>query len=120
MCLLIFGDPGAGPCIKEFPKLRALHEAFHQKSFQDAEGFEIVSIALEKSDKNTRNIIERQGLNWKHHIVDVSRVVLLSPLAQKFGVSELPTKFLVNPKGEFMGTNLSFEEMERILSDRLE
>jgi hypothetical protein len=43
---------------------------------------------------------------------------MLSSYAQDFDVKDLPTKFLISPKGEFMGTNLTWEEMDRILTER--
>lgn len=117
--LLDFWGSWCGPCHKEIPNLKSLYSSFHDKSFEEAENFEIVSIALEKSDALTKKIIESKGLNWNYHIIEVSKLVMMSSLAQKYDVKELPTKFLINPKGEIMGTNLSFEEMNRILSERL-
>ena len=117
--LLDFWGSWCGPCLKEIPALVELYEDYHDRSFKDADNFHIVSIALEKSDKQTRKIIESRGLDWDHHIIDVSRVVLMSSLAQAYDVKELPTKFLINPNGEIMGTNLSMKETRRILDGRL-
>ena len=117
--LIDFWGSWCAPCRKDFPHLRNMYSKFKDQAFQDASGFEIVSIALEKSDKQTRKIIEREELNWPYHIIDVRRAVLMSPYALKYGVSEVPTKILINPDGEIMGFNLSFEEMARILTNRI-
>jgi len=117
--LLDFWGSWCGPCRKEFPKLKSLYADYHNKTYDDAENFHIVSIALEKSDAYTKQIIKKEGLNWDHHIIDVSRIVMASKLAQLYDVKNLPTKFLINPKGQIMGTNLSLEEMQKILDQKI-
>ncbi len=118
--LLDFWGSWCAPCIKEIPAMVRLYDDYHDKNYKNATNFHIVSIALEKSDASTRRIIETRNLKWKYHIIDVSKIVMMSSLAQLYDVKELPTKFLINPNGEIMGTNLSFEEMSRLLDDRLE
>ena len=117
--LIDFWGSWCGPCIKEIPQLKKLYSEFNGQSFNDAQNFEVLSIALEKSDKYTRKIIKDRGLDWPYHIIDVSRVVMLSSIAQDYDVKELPTKFLLNPKGQIIGTDLSFEEMSKLLRARL-
>lgn len=117
--LLDFWGSWCGPCIKEIPELIRLYDDYHDKEYKDAGNFHIVSVALEKSDKQTKRIIESRGLDWDHHIIEVSRVVLMSSIGQLYDVKEVPTKFLINPNGEIMGTNLKIEEMRRLLNERL-
>jgi cytochrome c2 len=45
---------------------------------------------------------------------------MMSPIAQKFDVKELPTKFLISPKGQIIGTNMSFEEMGKQLTAKFQ
>lgn len=118
--LIDFWGSWCGPCIREIPELKKLYSEYHGKSFKDAEDFEVLSIALEKSDRYTRKIIKDQALNWPYHIIDVSRVVMLSGIAQDYDVKELPTKFLLNPKGQIIGTNLSYYETAKMLDARLQ
>jgi len=117
--LIDFWGSWCGPCIREIPQLKQLYTEFNGQSFKDAEDFEVLSIALEKSEKFTRKIIKDRGLDWPYHIIDVSRVVMLSSIAQDYDVKELPTKFLLNPKGQIIGIDLSYEEMSKLLRARL-
>jgi thiol-disulfide isomerase/thioredoxin len=117
--LVDFWGSWCGPCRKEIPDLKKLYADYHGRAYKNADDFQIVSIALEKSDKYTRQLIEKEQLNWPYHIIEVSQIVLMSSLARTYEVKELPTKFLINPDGQLMGTDLSFDEMERILNERL-
>ena len=117
--LIDFWGSWCGPCIREIPELKKLYNDYHGKTYKDADDFEVLSIALEKSDKYTRRIIKDQSLSWPYHIIDVSRIVMLSSIAQDYDVKDLPTKFLLNPKGQIIGTNLSYYEMSKMLDARL-
>jgi thiol-disulfide isomerase/thioredoxin len=117
--LIDFWGTWCGPCIKEIPKLKALYDSYSSARFEDGSKFEIVSIALEKSDKYAKQIIEKRGMDWPFHIIDISQFVLLSKHAQQFGVTELPANFLLNPNGEIMAINQPLEQVGQILSSRL-
>lgn len=117
--LLDFWGSWCGPCRKEIPELKKLYTEFHDQSYTDADNFHIVSVALEKSDKYTKRIIEAEQLNWDYHIIEVNPVVLLSSIGQLYDVKDLPTKFLLNPKGEIMGTNLPMDELRKVLKERV-
>lgn len=107
------------PCRKENPKLVSLYNKYKDKNFKNGDGFDVVTIALEKHDRTWKQVAEKEGFTWKNQIVEISRYVLLSSIAQSFGVTDLPAKFLISPKGEIIGSNLSFIEMDRMLSERM-
>jgi len=117
--LVDFWGSWCGPCHKEMPNLKAMYDQYHGQSFVDGSDFKIVSIALEKSDKYTKQIISNKGLDWPHHIIDTNPVIMISKYAQLYDVKDLPSKFLINPDGNIIGNNLSFDEMNKLLKARL-
>lgn len=115
--LLDFWGSWCGPCIRDNPKLVSLYEKYNDKSFDGNVKFEMVTVALEKSDNNWKRASERAGFTWQNQIVEVSQLLLLSPLAQKYGVTDIPAKFLIEPDGK-VHANLSFEEIDQFLSSK--
>ena len=107
--VLDFWGSWCGPCIKESPKLVELSHKFKDRA-------EIVSIALEKESNSWKKVSQKFGYNWKYQIVDINSFVLMSSIAQKYGVSEIPAKFLISPEGELLG-KFSFDEIDKILQN---
>ncbi len=107
--LLDFWGSWCAPCLKESPKLVALHKK-HSKNLT------IVSISLEKDAKSWKKVVSKFGYTWKNQIVEQNRFVMLSHIARKYGVTEIPAKFLISPKGNLMET-YSFEQIDSLLTN---
>ena len=73
----------------------------------------IVSIALEKDASVVLDNPELFDFPWDHQIIEESSFVMLSEIAQLYGVSEIPTKILIAPNGKILeGNSLnSFREI---------
>ncbi len=115
--LIDFWGSWCMPCIREFPELIAMNNKYQEANFKNAEGFEIVSLAIEKNKDRWLRAIERYQLNWQYHHADLvtSFKFFDSEISSQYGVKEVPTKFLVGPEGQIIGVNMPFEEMEKLL-----
>ena len=116
--LLDFWGSWCGPCRRQNPKLVALYDRFQGQSFPDAEGFEIVSVAIERSERSWKQAIEKDGLRWPFHVVDRGgeEGAFGGEIAARFGVRSIPTTYLLNPEGMIIAVNPSQKKVERLLS----
>jgi len=117
--LLDFWGSWCPPCRRDNPNLVRLYDEFHGKSFNDANNFNIVTVALEKNNRRWEKAAIKDGFKWKHQIVTEARIVLMSPIAQKYAVKDIPAKFLIDPKGNIVGVNQSYAEIKAYLQSKL-
>lgn len=117
--LIDFWGSWCPPCRKEMPLLTDFHKKYKDTKFKDGEGIEIITIALEKNDKSWKKAADEYGFTWRNQVVDISKFVRLSPLASAYKVTDVPAKFLINPKGEIIATNVLFETIDKIMSTKL-
>jgi len=71
---------------------------------------------LERDKKRWLAAIEKDGLDWKYHVSGLKR--MRDPVANLYGVNEIPTKYLIDEKGIIRGVNMSFEEIDVYLAKR--
>lgn len=119
--LLEFWGSWCGPCRAQSKELVALYDKFGNARFEKAKGFEIISVGIETNEDRWRRAIENDGLHWPYHILDKATNLRFfdSPIADLYGVRALPTSYLINEAGMIMGVNLSFEEIDKLLTNRL-
>jgi thiol-disulfide isomerase/thioredoxin len=115
--ILDFWGSWCGPCRAANPGLVRLYNDFHGKTFADASDFEIVSVAVEKSEEKWSRAIATDGLTWKYHLCDFQ--FFDSPNVKLYGVKEIPTQYLINPEGVIMGVDKSEDDVARLLKGRL-
>jgi thiol-disulfide isomerase/thioredoxin len=114
--LLHFWGSWCGPCRAENPEIVHLYERFKGSSFQDGFGLEIISIGMESSPEAWRKAILKDGLIWMNHSTDLRRLDGL--IAKQYKVTEIPTTYLLDPKGVIIGVNVQPDMIEKALMSR--
>ena len=115
--LLDFWGSWCGPCRVDNPNLVKLYNEFNGKKFTDADGFELVSVAIETKKERALAAIQKDNLSWPYHIILLDR--FKSVIAKEFGVREIPTKYLLSPSGEVLSVNDSYENLQKFMLDKL-
>jgi len=118
--LLDFWGSWCAPCRVENPRLVKFYDQFHNNTFTNGQGLEVVSVAVEKKETSWKRAIEKDGLKWKYHILDptTSLKFFNGAISSNFGVKQVPSKFLINPEGMIISVNDSFEVMAQLLKQR--
>lgn len=118
--VLDFWGSWCRPCLVENPHLVALHEKYKDQSFVDAEGFKVVTVALEKTENSWQRMAERFGFSWKHQIVEDASFVVMSSIANEYGVTNIPAKFLIGPDGTLLMSNQPFSDIDKHLQSKVQ
>lgn len=115
--LLDFWGSWCKPCRKSNPELVKLYNEYHTASFKDASGFEIVSYGVEREIASWKAAIDADGLIWPYHLVSAD--MFNDPVIKAYNVKQIPTKFLISPKGVVIAVDPSASEIRRLLDTYL-
>ncbi len=109
--LIDFWGSWCAPCRRENPNLVKIYQDFKDQSF------EIVSIGVEREESRWRSAIRKDDLRWPYHILDRSTNMKFfnSEIAKLYGVTQLPTIYLLYTKGKIVAVNPSTSEIRQFL-----
>ncbi len=118
LILLDFWGSWCAPCRKEHPELVKLYEEFSNKEFKNASSFEIISIAIESDSIAWQKAIQKDNLKWPYQVMELTKDLnkVSVPVAQTFGVKQVPARFLIDEKGIIIGINPSIEAVRTYLN----
>lgn len=90
---LVFWGSWCPPCRAELP---------HWVDFynnKNNENIEVVSIALEKKEGASQRVSDAMGFPWHYQIEEQSGFVATNEFSRKYGVTDIPAAFKINPDG---------------------
>lgn len=115
--LLDFWASWCVPCRKGNPHLKELYSKYKDK------GIEFIGISDDDRNHNAwKKAVAMDGLPWRHVLrgLDMEKRMKNEPnpndISEKFGISTLPTKILIDPNGKIIGR---YGEEEKALDAQL-
>ena len=105
--LVSFWGSWCEPCLRKLPSMIELYRKFGD------DGFEIVGVALEIHEEFWAQTVVQYELSWKNL---VSLDSWESEVAFSYGVSKVPTNFLVDSSGCIRRTDIPMEELSALLT----
>ena len=105
--LLDFWASWCRPCRGENPHVVAMYQKYHDK------GFEVFSVSLDRDKESWRRAIAADGLVWPNHVSDLK--YWSSEAARTYGVSSIPSMFLLDQNGRIIAKNLRGEALSNAL-----
>lgn len=94
--LIDFWATWCGPCIQEFPNVKKIYEAYHDK------GFEIVGISLDESKSALQSFIDKNNVAWPQHFDGKGWG---NEIGARFGIRSIPAMWLIGKDGKIATMN---------------
>lgn len=92
-----------GPCRKENPHVIEAYQKYKEK------GFDVFSVSLDSNKEPWLEAIKADGLGDWTHVADLKG--WSNEAAQKYGISFIPTNYLLDPQGVIIAKDLRGDEL---------
>lgn len=92
--LLDYWNTGCGPCLGEFPMMKAMYENYHDK------GFEIIGFSVDEDVEQLTTFIKKEELPWLNASEVLSKKQNLPDSREKYDINAYPTSILIGRDGK--------------------
>ena len=99
------------PCREENPNLVSLYDLYHSR------GFDIYQVSLDIRKEDWTEAIRKDRLGRWHHVSDLK--YRDSEVVRSFGLSEIPSSFLLDREGRVVAVNLRGDVLRKKLEELL-
>jgi peroxiredoxin len=103
--LVDFWATWCGPCVAELPNVRAAYDKYHEQ------GFDVVAISLDDDVAELKRFLAERKIPWTT-LRDEGH-----PLAEKYGITAIPSTFLVGRDGKVLHVDLRGERLLEQLAE---
>ncbi|MEM1061545.1 MAG: thioredoxin-like domain-containing protein [Planctomycetota bacterium] len=108
--LIDFWSTWCKPCAEDLPRLREIYRKYN------AAGFEIVGVAADATADQVRQHLAANDMPWPHVFEPGG---LDGRPSLELGIVSLPTMVLLDETGTVISRNVSLDDLERVLADKL-
>lgn len=115
--LIDFWASWCGPCRAENPNVVAAYQKYKDSKFKSGKGFTVFSVSLDRDKNSWVNAIAADKLAWEYHVSDLQ--FWNSKFAGIYGVSRIPSNFLIDGNGVIVGKDLRGPALEQALTELL-
>lgn len=102
--LLDFWATWCPPCIEEMPNLKQIYAKYQNKNFV------IIGISLDRGIAPLKSYVSNEGISWPQYFDNGGQI------AQIYGITHIPTTFLIDGKGIIQAVNLKGAALEAAVS----